>query len=181
MKNIYLNISVFWFFMLAVCCTHAQGEERQTSKFGFGLNTCTTTGAGFTFRYSPNKFAASVSFIPVYTRDQKLHLIQGFSLMYKFREKKKHDFYAYLGGGTALTFFTKEVQVTESVDQYGVPTYTTEEREIFDGLGASGLGIGYNFKKNEHLNTEIRFGLSAYYVNDFYFLPSLGFSVYYVW
>lgn len=81
--------------------TYAQDENsglREPKSHALGLHAGFTTGLGFSYRFFPNKIGVQLTTAPFFnTRTQSNFLSLGGSILFKFFETRKTDFFGYLG------------------------------------------------------------------------------------
>lgn len=164
----------------SLTCYSQAIDSLQSKKHGVGLNADMTTGVGLSYRYMGKKFGVQLSFFPIYTMDERLFLLQGLSLNYKFLDKKQFDFFAYAGSA----FLFRRSEETSTYELWGTgyaPTIETKEWVSKSYLFTSGIGTGVNFKGKGSFDWTIRMGF-IYFSNfhsDFGILPAVGFGTYY--
>lgn len=161
-------------------CNSQVVDSLQPRKHGVGLNADMTTGIGFSYRYMGKKLGVQLSFFPIYTMDEKLFLLQGLSLNYKFIDKKEFDLFAYAGSA----FLFRRSEETSTYEEWGAgytPTIETKEWVSKSYFFTSGIGTGVNIKGKGSFDWTIRMGFIYFsnFQSNFGFLPAIGFGTYY--
>lgn len=171
----YIAIIVFGLFSFDGMC---QKEEGTTlSKHSVGLNIGLTSGVGFSYKFMSSKFGFEVTSLPIYTQEQKLILLQGFSLNFVLKKKERVDEFIYVANG--LMFTRKHIQ-----NSYvsGPNQEMTHEDYIARGfLYRAGGGWGVRIRGDNKVDVVLKMGALWYsnWYNDQGILPSAGIALHY--
>ena len=177
LKNFYILLIVL---LMLPSTFNAQKEESNLPRHGLGLNACISSGGGFSYRFVAKKIGFQASFIPVYSRNEKLYLIQGLSFNYNLKSENKFDVFTYIGSGLVYSKeeeFYSYVETVVNDSPIWADGHTIYKRYLF----SAGGGIGINIKGANSIDWVVRFG-GVYYSNFFGkygFIPSLGAGAYY--
>lgn len=143
-----MKITILIAALSLVFMTYAQDENaglREPKSNSLGLHAGFTTGLGFSYRFMPNKLGAQFTIAPFFnTRTQNNFLSVGVSVLYKFFETRKTDFFGYLGN--------HYISTTNSDPIYNM-----------------GIGTGLNLYASRFFYFSFQVGYGVYNVNN---LPS---------
>jgi hypothetical protein len=125
--------------------------ERSSFKHSLGLHAGASTGQGFSYRYFPEKWGIQITGIPIFNGNQGYYTSSAVSILYKIKEHKKVDLFAYLGNHL----------IFERYQSYYWPGPWPGEEPGFitDRTYNIGLGAGINI----HLWTVLDLSLQAGY------------------
>ncbi len=127
---------------------NAQDENsglREPKSHAFGLHAGFTTGLGFSYRFFPKKLGFQLTAAPFFnTRTQRNFLSLGGSILYKFIETRKTDFFGYLGN--------HYISITNNDPIYNM-----------------GIGTGLNLYASRFFYFSFQVGYGVYNINN---LPS---------
>lgn len=130
--------------------------EPTSFKHSLGLHTGTSTGQGFSYRYFPEKWGVQITGIPIFNGNQGYYTSSAISLLYKIKEHKKVDLFAYLGNHVIF----ERYQSYYWMDPWNVGYITNRTYNV-------GLGTGINIHMWNVLDLSLQAGYGLSSFNDY--------------
>ena len=114
-------------------------------KYALGIGAGYTTGSGFSFKFTPNKFGIQATILP-YSNENLSRFSIGLTLLYTLIETEKINFYLYQGN----SYIYKKI--------YNRYTHSSYINNYFN----NGVGFGIEFVFSKRIGINIMFGYAFY-------------------
>jgi len=154
-----------FFILFFVCITAIAFPQDSRSSHYIGIHAGSTTAYGLSYRFWPNKLGLEFTTLPTFQKipPTNKNLINstistGLSILYKIKENKIVDLYAYVGG---FTLFKKTHTAEYEGGSYQTIYIKHEQLDL-----NLGLGIGTRFKFLEVMDFNLQLGYGMYKINQ---------------